>query len=438
MADPVSEGRSSHTQSKGKGGKGKGRKRSKQGKGKGAGKGKQNDANIAVDQVKTELVRTGEERRHDAAAIEFGKENVENLICLPVRDQKGSSPAYPAASGSTEPPAPVVLESIEPLPPQNDEQADEIEALQAILDELCVVATDNRIIEIEVQFDLTAEGVPLLIETVNVRQEMARISFLPPILLQIELPADYPASCEPHFTMSSSWMSAEQLAEIADVLHTKWEEGLPVIYEYYDYIKMTVEEIEEVTLSGSSYVIMDAAGMVSDENQGEWPYSDYSRTRVRSLFVEPLQAVQEIMLHNDVEKERVFRQSPHDCQICFSSYSGNEFIKNLCGHVICKDCWESMCEMHIREGNLTSLKCPTYKCGELFDATIMRLTLPQEMYERFDRLAYEKSLEMMDDVAFCPRCEAKDKKNVPVICDKNMGECTRCGWIFCGFVKFEI
>ena len=95
-----------------------------------------------------------------------------------------------------------------------------------------------------------------------------------------------------------------------------------------------------------------------------------------------------------------------------------------------------MCEMHIREGNLTSLKCPTHKCGELFDATIMRLTLPQEMYERFDRLAYEKSLEMMDDVAFCPRCEAKDKRNVPVICEKNMGECTRCGWIFCGFVKF--
>lgn len=46
------------------------------------------------------------------------------------------------------------------------------------------------------------------------------VSFLPPLVLNFELPADYPSTSPPIFNLSSKWMTVAQVAFLSGILST--------------------------------------------------------------------------------------------------------------------------------------------------------------------------------------------------------------------------
>jgi len=54
-----------------------------------------------------------------------------------------------------------------------------------------------------------------------------------------------------------------------------------------------------------------------------------------------------------------------------------------------------------------------------------------ELYDRYERLLLQQSLDTMADIVYCPRraCQC------PVLIDDNMGTCPSCNHVFCVYCK---
>jgi len=54
-----------------------------------------------------------------------------------------------------------------------------------------------------------------------------------------------------------------------------------------------------------------------------------------------------------------------------------------------------------------------------------------ELYDRYDRLLLQHTLDTMTDVVYCPRhaCQC------PVLIDDSMGTCPACGYVFCIYCR---
>src|SRR6218665_1943270 len=56
-----------------------------------------------------------------------------------------------------------------------------------------------------------------------------------------------------------------------------------------------------------------------------------------------------------------------------------------------------------------------------------------ELFERYDRLLLQLSLDTMNDIMYCPRKACAS----PVVVDKDsaMGSCAACGYVFCVYCQ---
>lgn len=65
------------------------------------------------------------------------------------------------------------------------------------------------------------------------------ICFLPPLVLNFELPPDYPSSSPPSFTLSGKWLSPTQLSALCKHLDNLWEEhrGRVVLFAWMQFLK---------------------------------------------------------------------------------------------------------------------------------------------------------------------------------------------------------
>lgn len=134
------------------------------------------------------------------------------------------------------------------------------------------------------------------------------------------------------------------------------------------------------------------------------------------------------------EKERHFNESFFDCEICFLSLPGSKCIRIVpCEHVHCKECLSSHVSTKIREGEVTSIDCPSSGCTSIINTTVIRSLVPPLLFERFDSLLLQRTLDGMNDVFYCPRpsCQCVTLKEE----DSNMSLCPKCRFAFCVLCK---
>lgn len=86
-----------------------------------------------------------------------------------------------------------------------------------------------------------------------------------------------------------------------------------------------------------------------------------------------------------------------------------------------------MCEIHVREGTIQLLKCPNGECKEFVPVDVMSQLLNDQDFSRWERLLFQRTLDSMEDVIYCPKCSN------PIIIDAsdNHAYCLVCHIDFC-------
>lgn len=271
------------------------------------------------------------------------------------------------------------------------------------------------------------------------------ICFLPPLVLNFELPPDYPSSSPPSFTLSGKWLSPTQLSALCKHLDNLWEEhrGSVVLFAWMQFLKeetlayLNIVSPFELKM-GSQKKVQRRAAQASSTKELEFggaTGSDVDQEEVvdeRAVQdVESLSSlIQEILDFDQAQQTKCFNSKLFLCNICFCEKLGSECMYFLeCRHVYCKACLKDYFEIQIKDGQVQCLNCPEPKCPSVATPGQVKELVEAELFARYDRLLLQSSLDLMADVVYCPRpcCQ------LPVMQEPGctMGICSSCNFAFC-------
>lgn len=82
---------------------------------------------------------------------------------------------------------------------------------------------------------------------------------------------------------------------------------------------------------------------------------------------------------------------------------------------------------------MKSIECPTIDCAATISTAIIKELVSSKLFERFDTLLLQRTLDGMNDIVYCPRpsCQCVTVKED----DSNMSQCPRCKFAFCILCK---
>eukprot|EP01024_Parvocaulis_polyphysoides_P008087 TRINITY_DN12380_c0_g1_i1.p1 TRINITY_DN12380_c0_g1~~TRINITY_DN12380_c0_g1_i1.p1 ORF type:complete len:394 (-),score=33.61 TRINITY_DN12380_c0_g1_i1:393-1523(-) len=148
-------------------------------------------------------------------------------------------------------------------------------------------------------------------------------------------------------------------------------------------------------------------------------------------FEDPAEQIFVQLLRFDlVMQQQEFNRSLHTCEVCFEDKPGSQFVRiPECGHKFCLECLQAHCEVHIQEGSLSQLRCFDSDCKQGFSQQVLRRIVSSEQYNRWEALSLQQALDSMQDVLYCPRCEAIALE------DQNLAQCPQCLFVFCSLCR---
>lgn len=277
------------------------------------------------------------------------------------------------------------------------------------------------------------------------------ICFLPPLVLNFELPPDYPSSSPPSFTLSGKWLSPTQLSALCKHLDNLWEEhrGRVVLFAWMQFLKeetLTYLNIvspfelkmgsqkkvqrrttaqassnTELALGGAAAAAAAAPDVDQEDSVDERAVQD-----VESLS----SLIQEILDFNQDRQMKCFNSKLFLCSICFCEKLGSDCMYFLeCRHVYCKACLKDYFEIQIKDGQVKCLNCPEPQCSSVATPGQVKELVEADLFARYDRLLLQSTLDLMADVVYCPRpcCQ------LPVMQEPGgtMAICSSCNFAFC-------
>lgn len=149
----------------------------------------------------------------------------------------------------------------------------------------------------------------------------------------------------------------------------------------------------------------------------------------------PSQLLPFLVDYDKREREREFAETFFDCEICFSSLPGRKCRRvEPCMHIHCYECLKVYVTTKIGDGEVSKIGCPSGSCKESLSLSLIQELVTTEVFERFDRLLLQKTLDKMTDVVYCPRptCRCATLREEG---DTNMALCPRCRFSFCILCK---
>ncbi|XP_030216607.1 E3 ubiquitin-protein ligase RNF14 [Gadus morhua] len=300
------------------------------------------------------------------------------------------------------------------------------------------------------------------------------VSFLPPLVLNFELPVDYPTASSPVFTLSSKWLTRTQMSALCRRLDQLWGEnqGCVVLFTWVQFLK---EEALDFLAIASPLVVVrmgskaahvdrsraDAAAGPRPENlpDNEEDVKERKRTQAKTrteaqspssvspppeaseqdpravLVADPrADLLPQLLDFDEAQRKKVFDGRVFGCGICFLEKLGAACLCfKECQHVYCRDCMSEYFQIQIRDGNVRCLNCPEPKCSSLATPLQVKQLVDEEQFARYDRLLLQSSLDLMADVVYCPRQSCGSA--VILEPDATMGICPACQYAFCTLCK---
>lgn len=272
-----------------------------------------------------------------------------------------------------------------------DERMEELNTLQSIYPELVFdfghPPSPTANLELAVS---PLKPLPVVFEP---EQTIHRLSYLPPLLIEIILAEGYPAERPPAIKLatSPSWLPDKVLRKLEKEALIQWEEygGMQMLFAYVSYLQEAAETAFSVTDA-----FPDGAVKL------------------------PLVMKTALLDLNDRLKKEIFDKETFDCGICLEPKKGTACYRmQRCSHVFCIACLQDFYNNCIKEGDVNNVKCLAPDCGKTGNAAadrrkkdrlvspkeLLQIPLPLDTVKRFAEIKRKKKIEADPTVVFCPR-----------------------------------
>lgn len=93
--------------------------------------------------------------------------------------------------------------------------------------------------------------------------------------------------------------------------------------------------------------------------------------------------VTKLMDHNMRYTREEFEQMSHDCQICLSRRKGLYCVQMECSCVFCTTCLSNLLKLHINEGSIEAIRCPTSDCSQRISDSTIGAVVGEEILNRY-------------------------------------------------------
>lgn len=302
--------------------------------------------------------------------------------------------------------------------------------------------------------------------------EKVQISHLPPLLLHVILPENYPSTSSPKFTLCSSWLCQSPLSKLCRKLDELWEEskGQEILFIWIGFLQdqtlqfLNIETNLNINCDYTTYKIamekvlspqkhkeeLDTKQLPTIENSQDTTdtcsISELHKERYKdkihksideraiSYYAFGRNPVEFLIDYNEECNDIEFNKSLYTCKICFANKLGEHCMKFLsCSHVFCKDCITGYMEFNIKNGKVQSISCPEEKCTSEATPGQVKELVSAEMFAKYDSILLNITLDTMTDIVYCPRrhCQYPVSRDV----NEQVATCPACGYAFCVYCK---
>ncbi|XP_070563152.1 E3 ubiquitin-protein ligase RNF14-like isoform X2 [Ptychodera flava] len=247
------------------------------------------------------------------------------------------------------------------------------------------------------------------------------ISDLIPLQMNVSFPANYPESVPPIFTLSCYWLDGGQLSALCRQLDAMWGEmpQQPIVFTWVDWLQNEM----------LSFLGLEKSVVLTPYMEKDVEILGLIDPRALPVCCDLQQGIMEILRHNRTYEMEKFQKENHDCGVCFDNRPGKEFyLLNNCLHHFCHDCLASYCDTHVSEGTVQLLLCPDIDCKNPLPPALVKELLTSEQYQRWETLMLQKTLDTMEDIDYCPRCNMAVIKELD---SSKLAHCTSCFYSYC-------
>ncbi|CAL1696503.1 unnamed protein product [Somion occarium] len=296
-------------------------------------------------------------------------------------------------------------------------QAEECEVLESIYPDCLSGDYSKGSLRLEIPVELSEPHSLVSAED----QNLASLSMLPPLLLDILLPPNYPLHDPPQILSlyaTYSWLppSVNLMQRLLDM----WQAGEGVLYSWIEWIRggIFLEELKFVSTRGSEPIL-------------RIPHPE-------------LDLLTNKLVGYDTSTQLMrFSQNSYNCEICLSSIKGARCILLSCSHVFCRSCLEDFWKLCITEGDVGRVGCPDPKCvkeGREANEEEVRRVVTEEEVQRWKWLRQKKAMEKDPTIVHCPLLLCQTPVPMGENVEEGSGwerfrECSNCGYSFCAYCK---
>uniref|UniRef100_A0ACD5V219 Uncharacterized protein n=1 Tax=Avena sativa TaxID=4498 RepID=A0ACD5V219_AVESA len=239
------------------------------------------------------------------------------------------------------------------------------------------------------------------------------VKHLAPISLTCLMPPSYPSHHPPYFTLGVEWLDSVKVSSLCHMLDSIWAQqpGQEVVFEWVQWLQSSM----------LSHLGFDRRLIIRQSDSKMDPVD----VRVVGDILSVEEIVERLISYNEEQCHETFLHGLHVCTICLRECTGIDFIELPCRHYFRGRCMETYSKMHVKEGSVLKLVCPDEKCDGFVPPNLLKRLLGEADFERWERLILQKTLDLMADVAYCPRCET------PCLEDDDTAQCSNCHFSFC-------
>ncbi|EIN13576.1 hypothetical protein PUNSTDRAFT_79212 [Punctularia strigosozonata HHB-11173 SS5] len=311
-------------------------------------------------------------------------------------------------------------------------QREEWEVLESIYPDFVSRDPTNEIVKLDIPVDLGCSmpaeivndgTIPLISEdsaTPDVHKQSISLKTLPPVLLSLVLPPDYPVYAPPRILWiraTSSWLPRIHLLQ--EKLLQKWNAPEGVLYEWVEWIRSS-DFLRSLDL-------IDESGVIR-------------------LSTPAPQLLAPLLLHHDsVLQATRFSQNAYECQVCLTSVKGSKCIVLSCGHIFCRSCLEDFWRLCVEEGDVSRVTCPDPACVKAARAAneeeVRRVLMDKEV-TRWKWLRQKQELEKDPTIIHCPVAVCQTPVPGPKGADamdgtgwERLRTCQTCNYSFCAYCR---